>query len=114
MQSSQHLLPAVFSMFYWCINLGSFAAMATIPAVMQASVFWAFSIPGLFMLAALAVFFAGRKLYVIVLPSDRENRPAGFLSVTAFCAKASMDRRPGQVTHIFLPESLPPSLVLMM
>ena len=61
---NQHLLPRVFSWFYFSINLGSFLSMLTIPEILDKyGAHWAFAIPGILMAIATAVFWAGRHKY---------------------------------------------------
>lgn len=48
----------------------------------------AFSVPGLFMAIALVVFWAGRSLYILVMPS--KDKPAGFLSVSLHCLRQAL------------------------
>lgn len=77
--------------------MGSFTAMALTPLVMQVSVFWAFSIPGLFMALALGIFWAGRHLYILKEPGTAADKPAGFITVTGYALKQWFRRPPGQV-----------------
>lgn len=64
---NQHLLPRVFSWFYFSINLGSFFAMLTIPWILKhRGPHWAFAVPGILMFIATVVFWAGRRKYVHV------------------------------------------------
>jgi POT family proton-dependent oligopeptide transporter len=72
----------VFQAFYWSVNLGSFFASAFIPKLLKAD--WAgprvaFGIPGVLMLVATVIFWAGRRRYVTVPPSGPQ--PHGFLTV---------------------------------
>jgi hypothetical protein len=95
-------------MFYWCINVGSFAAIATIPVVMKYfGPRVAFVIPGIFMAAALFVFWSGRRLYVLVEPSKGADRPAGFARVLRHCLQHSVERPPGEVSAPPPPAFLP-------
>ena len=97
MQTNKHLLPGVFSMFYWCVNLGAVTAIAIIPSIMNASVFWAFSVPGIFMAIALAIFWAGRGLYILREPKKGADKPASFARVSSFALLNVFSRQPGQV-----------------
>jgi proton-dependent oligopeptide transporter, POT family len=64
------LLPKVYGLFYWSINLGAMFAFALIPMVRDRWGFgWAFGIPGLFMGLATAVFWLGSSRYVKLPPS---------------------------------------------
>lgn len=67
---NRHLIGKIFSWFYFAINLGAFAAMITIPWMLEnfgASL--AFGIPGLLMLIATIVFWSGRYTFVHIKPS---------------------------------------------
>ncbi|MGZ8187514.1 MAG: POT family MFS transporter [Methylosarcina sp.] len=69
---NRHLLAAVFSWFYFSINLGAFASMLIIPWLQEhygAAV--AFAVPGLLMLLATGVFWSGRYHFVHVPPSGK-------------------------------------------
>ncbi len=94
-------LTKAYSLFYWSINFGSFFAFSFLPYIRQK---WgysvAFLIPGIFMLLATAIFFSGRKSFVMKPPTstlppvDAATRAAGratlwrialvFLPVTVF------------------------------
>src|SRR5687767_4235308 len=66
-QTNKHLAKLVFDGFYWIINFGSFFASLLMPIFLRkfgASV--AFAIPGVLMLVATIVFWAGRRSYVVV------------------------------------------------
>jgi POT family proton-dependent oligopeptide transporter len=81
-QETRSLASRVFQAFYWSINLGSFFASAFIPKLLKAD--WAgprvaFGIPGVLMLVATVIFWAGRKRYVQVPPTG--PKPHGFLNV---------------------------------
>ncbi|PTL77480.1 POT family MFS transporter [Vitiosangium sp. GDMCC 1.1324] len=78
--SNKHLVKKVFAIFYWTINLGSFFASLTIPLTLKhlgPSV--AFGIPGILMFIATAIFWAGRRHYVVVPPTG--PNPHSFLKV---------------------------------
>jgi len=63
--SNSHLLPRVFGWFYFSINLGAFASSLLTPWLLDsfgASV--AFGVPGVLMLLATLVFWAGRYKFV--------------------------------------------------
>ncbi len=67
--ADQHLLPKVFSWFYFSINIGSAFAAILIPKVLKSNgPNWAFGLPGVFMLLATVIFWMGRKQYVRVPP----------------------------------------------
>jgi proton-dependent oligopeptide transporter, POT family len=70
---NQHLLEKVFGWFYLSINFGSFISTLLIPALLEEyGPNVAFGVPGLLMLTATVVFWAGRYRYAHV--------PAGGLS----------------------------------
>ena len=89
---NQHLLPKVFSWFYFAINLGAFFSQLFIPVALDhfgghdaagnplykpAGPQVAFAIPGILMAIAALVFWLGRKRYVHAPPAGwskvREN-----------------------------------------
>ncbi len=95
-QSNKHLAKLVYDAFYWIINFGSFFASFLMPIFLRrygASV--AFGIPGVLMFVATAVFFGGRKRYVMVPPPPPD--PDSFLRVvrTALLARARGESRKG-------------------
>jgi proton-dependent oligopeptide transporter, POT family len=64
-QANKHLAKLVFDAFYWTINFGSFFASLLMPIFLRDyGPRVAFGIPGLLMLAATVVFWAGRRRYV--------------------------------------------------
>jgi proton-dependent oligopeptide transporter, POT family len=72
----EHLLPKIYSLFYWSINFGSFIGIAMIPWVRDRWGYaWAFGIPGIFMAIATLIFWMGRATY-IVKPPTRHVAPA--------------------------------------
>jgi POT family proton-dependent oligopeptide transporter len=64
-------LTKAYGLFYWSINFGSFFSFAVIPYVREKTGSYAvgFLIPGIFMLLATAVFYAGRRHYVMKPPT---------------------------------------------
>ncbi|WP_163996873.1 POT family MFS transporter [Pyxidicoccus caerfyrddinensis] len=79
-ESNKHLVNKIFSIFYWSINLGSFFAALFIPAILAKygpSV--AFGIPGVLMFIATAIYWLGRRHYVLVPPTGKN--PHSFLHV---------------------------------
>ncbi len=75
-RSNKHLLAKVFNLFYFSINVGSFLATLITPWTRHAfgpSV--AFGIPGVLMAVATFVFWLGRKQYVHVPPTRRDDTP---------------------------------------
>ncbi len=70
----------VFAAFYWSVNFGSFFASLFIPKVLKHyGPGVAFGLPGVLMLIATVIFWAGRKWYVIVPPTG--PNPDSFLAV---------------------------------
>jgi POT family proton-dependent oligopeptide transporter len=72
-RDNQHLLPKVFSLFYFSINFGSFFATLLIPVLLRRfgpSV--AFGLPGLLMFLATFVFWLGRDRFVRVPPTGMD------------------------------------------
>lgn len=67
---NQHLLPRMFNWFYFAINLGSAASTIIIPELLEKNGSKiAFGVPGIAMLIATLVFWAGRKKFVHVEPA---------------------------------------------
>lgn len=70
------LLSRLYDLYYWMINLGSTASTLVIPLLLdRVSPRVAFGVPGLAMAVALAVFWIGRRRYVL-LPPARAARQA--------------------------------------
>jgi proton-dependent oligopeptide transporter, POT family len=70
-QGNKHLLPRVFSWFYFSINVGSFVSIWVCPILLDDPRFgphYAFGLPGVFMVIATVVFWLGRKKFVHVRP----------------------------------------------
>ncbi|TWT37599.1 Di-/tripeptide transporter [Posidoniimonas corsicana] len=64
---NKHLIPAVFSIFYFSINLGSMASYIIIPRLLDSyGPGVAFGVPGVLMALATLVFWMGRKVFVHV------------------------------------------------
>ena len=62
--SNRALLEKSYGWFYFSINAGAVVSMALIPWLLEhAGARVAFGVPGIFMLAATALFFAGRRYY---------------------------------------------------
>ncbi|MBI4405035.1 MAG: POT family MFS transporter [Deltaproteobacteria bacterium] len=73
-KENSHLIKKVFDLFYFAINFGAFFSTLLIPKVL--SVYghrWAFGIPGILMGIATLVFWMGRKQYVYVPPTGKQN-----------------------------------------
>ncbi|HEY6101063.1 MAG TPA: POT family MFS transporter [Anaeromyxobacter sp.] len=85
----------VYGWFYWSINLGSAAAYFLIPWLLRrVGPSAAFAVPGVAMAAALLVYWAGRKHYVVVPPSG--PNPHGFLRVVGDAVHKLGTGPPGQ------------------
>jgi len=70
--TNSHLLPRVFGWFYFSINLGAFASSLLTPWLLYnygASV--AFGVPGILMLLATVIFWAGRYKFVHIPPAGK-------------------------------------------
>lgn len=66
---NQHLLPRVFSYFYFAINLGAFASMILTPWLLaHLGPHVAFGTPGVLMFIATGVFWLGRRHFAHVPP----------------------------------------------
>ena len=79
-QTNKHRAKVVFDAFYWIINFGSFFASLLMPIFLRnfgASV--AFGIPGALMFLATLIFWLGRKRYVLLPPTPRDEH--SFLTV---------------------------------
>jgi POT family proton-dependent oligopeptide transporter len=67
---NQHLLPRMFNWFYFSINVGSAVSTMIIPYLLNTSgPKVAFGIPGIAMLIATVIFWAGRKKFIHVPPA---------------------------------------------
>jgi POT family proton-dependent oligopeptide transporter len=72
----EHLLPRIYSIFYWSINFGSFFGVALLPKVRDHYGYaWAFGIPGVFMALATFIFWLGRKTYIKRPPMGEQPSP---------------------------------------
>lgn len=79
-RDNRHLIRKVYDLYYWMINVGSFVGSVLIPKVLASvGARVAFAIPGVLMLVALAIFWAGRREYLRRLPSG--PNPHGFFRV---------------------------------
>ena len=68
--TNQHLLPKVFSWFYFSINIGSAFSTILIPELLQrVGPKVAFGVPGIAMLIATIVFWLGRNKFVHIPPA---------------------------------------------
>jgi POT family proton-dependent oligopeptide transporter len=97
--TQQQLLPRVYGLFYWAINLGALFGFALIPLLRDHHGFaWAFGVPGIFMAVATLVFRAGASRYIKVLPAAAS--PPRSSSETAGAGKWSVV---GRVALVLLP-----------
>ncbi len=72
----------MYGLFYWMVNLGSFTATLIVPELLaRRGARAAFALPAFLMVAALALFWAGRRRYVNVAPTG--PNPSSFVRVTA-------------------------------
>jgi proton-dependent oligopeptide transporter, POT family len=72
--TNQHLLPKVFSWFYFSINIGSAFSTILIPELLErAGPKIAFGVPGIAMLIATIVFWSGRKRIIHIPPAGVGN-----------------------------------------
>jgi len=95
-RDNKHLSKIVYDAFYWSINFGSFFASLLMPIFLRNyGPGVAFGIPGVLMLIATIVFWAGRNKYVHVPPAPPD--PHSFLRVvrTALLTPADGKGRPG-------------------
>jgi POT family proton-dependent oligopeptide transporter len=77
--TNRHLLSRFYSWFYFAINFGAFASMLLTPWLLAkhgASV--AFAVPGLLMLLATVIFWAGRRRFTHMPPGGMELLRRGF------------------------------------
>ncbi len=92
-QSNKHLAKVVFDAFYWIINFGSLFASLSMPLLLKhygPSV--AFGVPGVLMFIATAVFWLGRKKYVLMPPVGASD-PHAFSRIVR---TALLAQRPGE------------------
>ncbi len=79
-ESSKHRAKNIFAAFYWSINLGSFFASLFIPKLLKLyGPKVAFGLPGVLMLIATIIYWAGSKWYVMVPPTG--PNPDSFLAI---------------------------------
>lgn len=77
---SKHLAARVFAAFYWSINFGSLFASLFIPVLLKKyGPAEAFGLPGVLMVIATVIYWAGERWYVKVPPSG--PNPNSFLRV---------------------------------
>ncbi len=89
-ESNKHRAKTVFAAFYWSVNFGSFFASLFIPKLLKIygpSV--AFGLPGVLMLIATVIFWAGRKWYVVVPPTG--PNPDSFWAILWSARKGGLE-----------------------
>jgi proton-dependent oligopeptide transporter, POT family len=92
-QTNKHRAKVVFDAFYWIINFGSFFASLFMPLFLRhLGPAVAFGVPGVLMFISTAIFWLGRKQYVMVSPAP--PNPHSFLRVSR---DAIISGLPGQV-----------------
>jgi len=74
---NQHLIPRVFSWFYFSINLGAAIASLVIPKILRgqgrfSGPHYAFALPGVLMFIATVVFWMGRRKFAHIPPTGRK------------------------------------------
>lgn len=78
-QSNQHLLSRAFGWFYFSVNFGSFFSILLIPWLLKNySPNLAFGVPGILMLLATVIFWAGRRKFVHIPPAGKSTLPANY------------------------------------
>ena len=69
-QTNSYLLPRVFGWFYFSINLGAFVSSLLTPWLLEFyGAYIAFGVPGILMLMATLIFWAGRYKFVHIRPT---------------------------------------------
>lgn len=77
-RANKELLPAVFNLFYFSINFGSFFATIITPWTRRAfGPELAFGIPGILMAIAVLILWLGRRYYVMVPPTGKRDDTPG-------------------------------------
>jgi POT family proton-dependent oligopeptide transporter len=78
-QSNQHLLSRAFGWFYFSVNFGSFFSILLIPWLLKNySPNLAFGVPGILMLLATVIFWAGRRKFVHIPPAGKSTLPTNY------------------------------------
>ena len=78
-QSNQHLLSRAFGWFYFSVNFGSFFSILLIPWLLKHySPNLAFGVPGILMLLATVIFWAGRRKFVHIPPAGKSTLPTNY------------------------------------
>lgn len=93
---NKHLLPKIFDLWYWMINVGSTLSMVFIPYVLpHYGPAWAFGIPGILMVVATFIFWLGKKHYVFIPPTGKQASMR-FFGVLWYAATHLEQRKPGR------------------
>ncbi len=93
-EENKHLVKKMYAIFYWTINFGSLFASLFIPlALKRYGPSVAFGIPGVLMFLATAIFWAGRRHYVVVPPTGKD--PHSFLRVIGSALRNRSQRPAG-------------------
>ncbi len=88
---NQHLLPRVFSWFYFSINLGSAVSTLIIPELLErCGPDIAFGVPGVFMALATIIFWAGRNKFVHIPPTGLREYAREILNTENLKALANL------------------------
>lgn len=94
-EDRRHLLKKVYDLYYWMINLGSTASTLLIPVLLdRVGPRVAFAVPGVLMAGALAIFWAGRRSYVMAAPTG--PNPHGFFRVVSYAVRKLGTGRAGE------------------
>jgi len=92
---NRHLIQKVYDLYYWMINLGSFASALIIPELLaRMGPRVAFAVPGVLMALALLIFWWGRRRYVNLPPTG--PNPNGFFRVVRYALDKLGTGRPGE------------------
>jgi POT family proton-dependent oligopeptide transporter len=95
-QTNKHRAKVVFDAFYWIINFGSLFASLFIPVLLRRwGPAWAFGVPGVLMLIATILLWAGRGSYVHVPPAPPDPDSLLQVAKTALLSPGKEGRRPG-------------------
>lgn len=95
-EKNKHLINRVYDWFYFSVNFGAFFSSLLIPFLLpRFGSGVAFGIPGVLMLLALIIFYAGRKHYVNMPPTS-ETGGTSFLTVMIYAlTHLGADRKGG-------------------
>ena len=72
-KQNAHLMERIFGLFYFSVNLGSFASTLLTPVLLvKYGPSWAFGVPGILMAIATICFWAGRYRFVHIPPGGKK------------------------------------------